>query len=92
MQGLAFSLANRKREQGLQVAGQGGLSDQVPRLSSEEACKGKQGLWPRWATAAAGLAVLPTLFLTGAGSVGNDLILAPTASDWAKRHCSLHPK
>lgn len=69
--------------------------------------KGRQGLWPRWMTAAAGLAMLPTLSLTGAlsgaGSSGNDLTLAhwakllppslaPTAHGWTRRHCSLHPE
>lgn len=84
MQGLAFSLTSRRR-QGRQVAGQGGLGGQVLRLSSGVACEGEQGLRPRWTTAGAGLAVLPTLFLTGAGSAGSDLMLAPIASGSAKR-------
>lgn len=54
MQGLAFSLTGGE---GLQIAGQGGLGDWVPRLGSGVAVKGSRGCspgdnswsWPGWA-------------------------------------------
>lgn len=46
MQRLAFSLTSRRRRQGRQVAGQGGLGGQVLGLSSGWPVKGSRGCGP----------------------------------------------